>query len=211
MASNLNNRKNSGYIIAVVGAAFLAIILFSQLSQNPSQYYRQIEAQREAKNLQLTNDPNSPIPQSERRTFEGLSYFPVEKSYLVRANLVAASRADTLTLMTTTGSDYQVVVAGKLSFFLQGQNHELTAYSYLEGGKKDYFVPFSDLTSGVSTYGGGRYMDVPVADKLMLDFNLAYHPYCVYNATFICPLPPPENDLALEIRAGERMPEGSGK
>ncbi|MEM7368538.1 MAG: DUF1684 domain-containing protein [Bacteroidota bacterium] len=207
MEKSLNNRKNSGYIAAVIGAVFLVIILFSQLANNPSRYDTRMEESRAAKDLQFTNDPQSPIPIEERRSFQGLTYFPIDESYLAPASLLPADTPDTLTLMTTTGSDYQVVVAGKLQFTLQGITHQLTAYGYLESERESYFVPFSDLTSGVSTYGGGRYLDVPKGSKLIMDFNTAYHPYCVYNATFVCPLPPSENNLTIEIRAGERNPD----
>ena len=61
----------------------------------------------------------------------------------------------------------------------------------------------TDLTSGGSTYGGGRYLDVPIKDELIMDFNTAYNPYCAYNAEFVCPLPPPGNHLQIEIRSGE--------
>lgn len=207
MEKPLNNRKNSGYIAAAIGAVFLAIILFNQLSNNPSRYSNRMEEARAAKDLQFTNDPQSPIPIEERRTFEGLTYFPIDESYLAPATLLPAETPDTLTLMTTTGTDYQVVVAGKLQFVLQGMTHQLTAYGYLNEERDSYFVPFSDLTSGVSTYGGGRYLDVPKTGKLIVDFNTTYNPYCVYNETFVCPLPPRENHLNIEIRAGEKNPE----
>jgi uncharacterized protein (DUF1684 family) len=69
------------------------------------------------------------------------------------------------------------------------------------------FVPFLDATSGTTTYGAGRYLDLdPEADgSYVLDFNLAYQPYCAYSAAYSCPLTPHENRLAVRIEAGERL------
>ena len=70
------------------------------------------------------------------------------------------------------------------------------------------FVPFLDQTSGTETYGAGRYLDIePDEDgTYALDFNLAYHPSCVYDVRFSCPLTPAENRLDTRIEAGERLP-----
>ena len=117
--------------------------------------------------------------------------------------MIKEGRHDTLTLMTSTGTDYKVVQAGILQFSLQNSTQSLSAYTYVEENKSGYFVPFTDLTSGVSTYGGGRYLDVPFGNELIIDFNTAYNPYCAYNESFVCPLPPAENNLNIEIRSGE--------
>jgi uncharacterized protein (DUF1684 family) len=71
------------------------------------------------------------------------------------------------------------------------------------------FVPFLDLTSGTETYGAGRYLDLdpdPEDGTYVLDFNLAYHPSCVYDPRFSCPITPAENRLPLRVEAGERLP-----
>ena len=74
------------------------------------------------------------------------------------------------------------------------------------------FVPFLDATSGGETYGAGRYLDLePDEDgTYAIDFNLAYHPSCVYAPQFSCPLTPAENRVAVRIEAGERLAEGAG-
>ena len=203
--SQLNTRRNSAYLIATVGAFFLAIIIYAQLTSNPTQYETKLAKAREQKDLQFTNSPDSPLDREQKLRFKGLRHFPISPAYRVQARLIPEAQPDTLTLMTTKGSDYQVVKAGKVAFNLQGGTYALTAYRYLEAGKQDLFIPFQDLTSGGETYGGGRYLDVPVATPLILDFNTAYNPYCVYNTQYVCPLPPPENQLPLEIRAGELM------
>ena len=80
------------------------------------------------------------------------------------------------------------------------------------------FIPFRDATSGHETYGAGRYLwdsakgaDLgSEGDELVLDFNYAYHPSCVYDVRWSCPLAPQENWLPVPIRAGERLAEGHG-
>jgi uncharacterized protein len=74
------------------------------------------------------------------------------------------------------------------------------------------FVPFRDTTSGVETYGSGRYVDVPFedADELVeLDFNFAYNPSCAFSPAYDCPFPPPANRLSVAITAGEKLPSGT--
>lgn len=75
------------------------------------------------------------------------------------------------------------------------------------------FLPFRDETNGSETYGGGRYLLDTVkgadlghrADKVVLDFNFSYHPSCVHDHRWSCPLAPPDNHLAIGIEAGERL------
>jgi uncharacterized protein len=70
------------------------------------------------------------------------------------------------------------------------------------------FLAFGDATSGNETYGAGRYLDINKvpggASTITLDFNKAYNPYCAYDYTFSCPLPPRENLLNAAIKAGEK-------
>jgi len=107
----------------------------------------------------------------------------------------------------------RLVPAGTFSFDLGGETRQLTAYE-LEGAHSDgrLFLPFLDATSGTETYGAGRYLDLePDEDgTYAIDFNLAYHPSCVYAPQFSCPLTPAENRLPVRIEAGERLAEGAG-
>ena len=66
------------------------------------------------------------------------------------------------------------------------------------------FLPFSDLTSGNETYGGGRYIDleIPKGKTITIDFNQAYNPYCAYNPKYSCPIVPAENELLTNVNAG---------
>lgn len=87
---------------------------------------------------------------------------------------------------------------------------------WIEGYAGGLFLPFRDATSGGETYGAGRYLldTIKGADlggdqaggEITLDFNMAYHPSCVYDPRWNCPLAPPENRLAHPVRVGERLP-----
>jgi len=75
------------------------------------------------------------------------------------------------------------------------------------------FLPLRDGTAGHGSYGGGRYLlDTAKGadlggdfDRLVLDFNFAYHPSCRYNPAWECPLAPEGNTTSVPIEVGERM------
>ena len=98
-------------------------------------------------------------------------------------------------------------VFGILSFTIKGLNYSLKVYqsesSVLESS--DYlFLPYLDATNGITTYGGGRYLDlkIPKGDSIWLDFNKSYNPYCIYNERYSCPIVPIENLLPIKVDAG---------
>jgi hypothetical protein len=101
------------------------------------------------------------------------------------------------------------VVFGKLYFKIQGKAFELTVYQNPAFKKnkelKDYlFLPFTDLSNGETTYGGGRYLDfyIPKTASVILNFHQAYNPYCAYTDKYSCPVPPKNNFLDMEVNAG---------
>ena len=166
---------------------------------------------RAEKDAYFRDAHDSPIPHDERTAFAGLPYFPVDE----------ALRFEGLTLEPYTGSEparFQIPTsdgklrdaerAGVFRFDLGGATQALTGYTFAGGGSESVFVPFLDVTSGTESYGAGRYLDLyPEADgTYALDFNLAYHPSCVYDPRFSCPLTPAENRLPVRIEAGERLP-----
>ncbi len=113
-------------------------------------------------------------------------------------------------VQTSSGAERVYLTAGKLDFFIDEKKFTLMAYQDKtlldQGNTTTLFVPFTDLTTGHETYGAGRYIDIemPYGNSLLLDFNLAYNPYCAYNKNYSCPIPPQENHLEAAIRAGEK-------
>ncbi|WP_086478404.1 DUF1684 domain-containing protein [Arenibacter amylolyticus] len=162
-------------------------------------------------NLNATfRDPEtSPLPDRFRKDFEGLDFFAPDSTYQVKAKFTRTPEALPFLMPTNTGDKTEEVVYAKISFELNGKEHELEVYQNTEliqqANYKDYlFLPFSDLTNGEETYEGGRYLDlsIPEGDTILLDFNKAYNPYCAYNAKYSCPLVPKQNRLDTHIRAG---------
>ena len=158
----------------------------------------------------LFQSDESPLPPAARDTFDRLPYFPYDSTFAVPAALVPSLSQDTVRFPTTSGELRPMVTAGHLVFEVGGVQRRLEAFETLDGGPGRLFVPFRDATAGRETYGGGRYLDLDVAASghYALDFNRAYHPYCVYDVSWVCPLPPPENTLEAAVTAGERLPTG---
>lgn len=170
-------------------------------------YLSKVAAARTAKDARFKNT-NTPLPESRKAQFLPLAYYPVDPAYDVPGVFTAAPERPALMMPTSTGSQRQMRRAGSLEFTLKGEPLALTAFS--EVGAPDLshlFVPFTDLTSGTETYPAGRYLDLDrrPGGGYDVDFNYAYHPYCYFNATYECPLPPAENRLPTLIHAGERL------
>jgi uncharacterized protein (DUF1684 family) len=177
-----------------------------------------VEAWRAARERLFREHPQSPVAPESRAAFPGLRWFAPDPAYRVPARLVAGDGA---ALDVDTGGEDGVVHylrLGTLRFRLSGEDCELTVLAMLGYGG-GLFLPFRDATSGSETYGGGRYLFDTVKDTdggclevtpgspdVVIDFNYAYHPSCCYDPRWACPLAPPENRLAVAVRAGERLP-----
>ena len=155
--------------------------------------------------------PASPLLPTDRDAFDGLAYFPYDTAFVYRAQVRPELARDTFGMVTSTGEVRPFIRYGLFRLEAGGQARTLVVFQSVgEGSDGRLFLPFQDGTSGRSTYGGGRYLDLPESPdgRYVLDFNQAYHPYCVYNPLYSCPLPPRENRLGLAVAAGERLPEG---
>jgi uncharacterized protein len=198
-----------GVVRAIAALLVFGVIpVVSSCSPPPQEEYTaRIAAERSRKDEMFRSSGDSPVLAKDLDAFVPLSYFPVDESYAVPAQLQPADEQIRLQMPTSTGKLRETTRIGTLLFTLKGQPLRLTAF--LEDGSQRLFVPFSDLTSGTETYPAGRYMNLdPTRTGIyIVDFNVAYHPYCYYNAAYDCPLPPAENRLTVPIRAGERLRE----
>ena len=140
--------------------------------------------------------------------FEHLLYYPPNRRCAVAAKLERFPEMKPLKITTTRKLEKTFYRYGKLRFRVDGKELELTALkTSLEGpDAKTLFVPFKDDTNGRETYEVGRFIDLeePEGDEVLLDFNRCYNPLCNYSPAYNCPLPPLENILEIEIRAGEK-------
>jgi uncharacterized protein (DUF1684 family) len=174
-------------------------------------YPTAIAAYRLDKDEYFRDADDSPIPVDARAAFPGLPYFAVDEDLRFEGLELEPYVGDepvTFQIPTSTGQLRDARRAGVFRFEIDGVAHRLTGYSLASGADASVFVPFLDLTSGHETYGAGRYLDLYPEDDgtYALDFNLAYHPSCVYDTKFSCPITPAENRLPIRIEAGERLP-----
>ena len=177
----------------------------------PPDYASTIAAQRTSKDQMFAASPDSPVPADKKASLVPLAYFPIDELYAVPAALEPAAERTVLQVPTSTGKIRDIERIGVLKFSLKGQTLRLTAFHEVDQPQMTrLFVPFSDLTSGTETYSAGRYMELdPTPTGIyVVDFNVAYHPYCYYSPEFDCPYPPKENRLTVPIRAGEKLRKG---
>jgi uncharacterized protein (DUF1684 family) len=160
-------------------------------------------------NADFKDATKSPLKDKDRKDFKGLDFFKFDSTYVVSATLTRTPEEKPFQMKTTTERMPVYVKYGVISFELKGETHQLNIYQNLDlmtqDGYMDYlFLPFLDLTNGDTTYGGGRYVEgrIPKDDKLVIDFNSAYNPYCAYNEKYSCPIVPRENYLDLKVEAG---------
>jgi uncharacterized protein len=180
----------------------------------PPSYEEAVEGFRAEKDDFFKANPQSPIPEDQRSDFSGLPYYPVNTALRfedVRLEPYSGDEPTTFQIPTSDGQLRPANRAGVLRFDLDGSTRTLTAYTFAGGHSHSLFVPFLDATSGNETYGAGRYLDLEPEDdgSYALDFNLAYHPSCVYDPIYSCPLTPAENRLPMRVEAGERLAPAS--
>ena len=155
----------------------------------------------------------SPIPHEQRHQYAGLRYFAPDQRYRVEGLRVDPDPdpANTTEIVTSDGKTREASRVGTLDFEVPGGRGQLVGYSFGGAPTTELFIPFRDATSGSQSYGAGRYLDLEAEDdgSYVLDFNLAYNPWCAYAPQYSCPLPPRENWLTFPIEAGEKDPDGA--
>jgi len=151
----------------------------------------------------------SPLSPKEKRNFKGLKYYPFNPKYVFcgqieRYSFHINNPKYYATFLTNKGINKRYIRYGTFHFKLDGKEYSIEIYKSILSD--NLFIPFKDKTNGKESYDGGRYIDAEILQsyKMVLDFNMAYHPSCAYNDNFICVLPPRENTLDVEIRAGEK-------
>ncbi len=159
-------------------------------------------AQRAAKDEYFRESPHSPLTAEQQKEFKQLPYYAPTNAYAVTATVERFTTPDSIKMQSSTGKLIDYMRWGKATFVVNNEETSLVLY-YSGNG---LFLPFRDATSGNTTYGAGRYLDleIPAGDEIYLDFNLAYNPYCAYNDRWTCPVPPFENWLTVAIEAGEK-------
>ncbi len=166
-------------------------------------------------NREFSDPKHSPLPPEAVPDFKGLEFFTPDKKYVVKAQFVRNPDPRPVEFSTSTDRKPKYIKYGSFRFKLEGKDCELSAYQGLEepedpAYKDMLFIPFTDKTTGVESYGGGRYLDIkiPEKDSVTLNFNLCYNPYCAYDHRWSCVIPPEENDLPVAVYAGVKAYKG---
>ena len=161
----------------------------------------ELAAYRTERDRFFAEDFASPLPEEQRVSFSGLTYYPYEPTLVLQARFIAAE--GTIPITHTTGADRHYHLVGTVDVAILGHPCSLTV---LDSGDGEAFIPIRDATAGTETYEGGRYVPVEIDGGVAtIDFNLAQNPWCVYDDEFACPLPPPGNIIPVAIRAGEKL------
>ncbi len=146
----------------------------------------------------------------ERKRFAGLSWYPVDSGWRIRAKFTAWDTPHTLAFTNTIGQKETEPSPGFVTFTRDGREYRLEPM--LDDGK--LFFVFRDRTSGKTTYGASRFLYTepakggPDGGVVWLDFNQAENPPCAFTAYATCPLPAPQNRLDLAVEAGEQKYNG---
>lgn len=140
-----------------------------------------------------------------RKEFKGLEYFPIDPQWKVKARFIPYDTPRKLLIANVIGTIDTMTSPGYLSFRMHAKHYRLDPVQ--EEGDLSLFIIFADETSGVETYGGGRFLGADLPDgnnHVILDFNKAYNPPCAFTEYATCPLPPDQNKLKIMITAGEK-------
>jgi len=192
------------YLILFSLLSFYNLSLFSQTREDA---HSDIEDFQSNLNENFKNPETSILLKEDFEQFKSLEFYPVDMNFRVKAILKRTPNEKPFLMPTTTDRLPLYVKYATLHFSIHGRDFVLDLFQNMEPkeGYEDYlFLPFTDLTSGDGSYGGGRYIDLTQSegDTLILDFNKAYNPYCAYNPNYSCPIPPAQNDLKIRIEAG---------
>ena len=190
---------------------FLFIVIIFSFSCREEKRYQDVnltEYQRQVNNY-FKDASVSPLKPKDLKNFQGLDFFEFDSIYVVKAKIEETKESLPFKMKTTTDIPADVRKYADLFFQITDKEFELSVYENLEyegvEGYENYlFLPFLDETNENETYGGGRYLDLFLnrTDSIIIDFNKAYNPKCVYDENFLCPIVPRKNFLNTRIEAG---------
>jgi len=199
--------KAKTIVFPLLAVTVILTIFVVKRIEGPTEYVNSILEKRQRIDLFMEQSPDSPFTAEQRSTLQGLSYFPPDPAYRVTARLALIAGQEELLVPTSDGTVRRYLRYAWAEFDLQGKRQRLLLLKDRDSRVSNrLFLAFRDRTSGKETYGGGRYIDLfqQREGEITIDFNLAYNPYCVYNYTYSCPLPPEENRLEVPIPAERR-------
>lgn len=202
---------------------FLIGLIAAFLHSNAQSYESKIREWRQEYKREFLNDARSPLRAKDTGF---LRFFPVDSNYRVNAKIRFTPESKVFDMATHSGKNKQFKTFGILTFEIpvrykhnpaskERKAIQIPIYENLAHANDtfaDYlFLPFTDYTCDDESYGGGRYIDLKKkdiqGDYVLVDFNQAYNPWCVYKGGYSCPIPPGENRIAMRIPVGEMLPD----
>ncbi len=166
---------------------------------------------------EFLHDERSPLKQAD---LEWLDFYSPHKKALINASFVLTPESQNFELPTYSGQTRTYRKWGEAYFKWGTDSVRLSVYENIKllsnPDYQDYlFLPFTDETNGITTYGGGRYIDLSKKDtedgQITIDFNRCYNPWCAFSDGYNCPIPPVENFLPFKVEAGEKKFRGVHK
>lgn len=194
-------------------SALLMMTIFASAQINMAEAIEDSRKSQQNLNEEYADPDKSPLLSEDRENFESLDFFPINVNLIFEVSIKRTPQAIPF-MMKRTKDEVKYQKYGTVTFQYEGQNHTLSVYQNLDliAKRPEYsnylFLPFTDLTNGESTYGGGRYLDMEIPEKgstIILNFNKCYNPLCHYNKKYSCPIPPAENDLNMKVEAGVKL------
>jgi len=180
-------------------------------------FVKETTAYRDHYKSEFLTDERSPLEQED---LQWLDFYAPNKKAVVKARFVLTPESQNFELPTYSGVTRTYRKWGEAYFKYGKDSSRLCIYQNIKlmsnPEYEDYlFLPFTDETTGDSTYGGGRYLDMSRKDTedgmITIDFNRCYNPWCAFSDGFNCPIPPAENFLPYRVEAGEKKYKGQYK
>lgn len=196
---------------------FLILFCGLSLSAHAQNFSTKLEQHRQKYKADFISDSRAPLKEND---IAFLDFFNADSTYEITAKVTLLTNQKVFKMPTYDGTSKEFIRYAQVNFNLQGQPVKLTLYKSIALAvnplyKNLLFLPFTDLTNGKTTYGGGRYIDLDLTtihnEHIVIDFNKAYNPYCAYSDGYRCPIPPEENNIELSILAGEKLFKGEKK
>jgi uncharacterized protein len=191
-------------IVAIVIA--IVVSSFSSSEPEPDEYIGILNDFRKEKNDFFRFSEESPI--EDKKRFLGLNYFEPNLAFKIKAHLELIKDTNTISVLRSDGKKEDFKKYAYAHFAIEDTMHRVMLLKRTANRVDTNlrFMPFYDKTNGTETYPGGRYLDLRVENHqtIMIDFNMAYNPYCTYNYRYSCPIPPEDNHINTYIRAGEK-------
>ncbi|GAB1308935.1 DUF1684 domain-containing protein [Urechidicola sp. KH5] len=188
-----------------------SLLLLACTEKKLQTYADKIEQYQYEMNVEYADKKTSPLTEEAQKTFKGLPFYPTNELLRVTAKLTLTPDSEMFEMNSSTERRPLYRQFATASFDYENVTYTLSLYQSQDVlSDPEYrgylFLPFTDATNGVSSYGGGRYIELWESDitegQLVIDFNKAFNPLCAYNPKYSCPVPPKENNLPFEVKAG---------